>query len=242
MPPIIRPSLFNNNPPQQCRWHLFASASVLEHEAALAIFNASRQALSQRGEFHIVLAGGATPRRVYELLRTMDTDWQKWHVYFGDERCLPVGDAERNSQMAALALLNHVNIPATHIHPIPAELGAEAAANTYAQLLSKVELFDLVLLGLGEDGHTASLFPDHAWGNNQGAPATLAVHDAPKPPVERVSLSAQRLGQTRQLFFIVSGSAKKQAVEDWRKGKLIPAAAISPTDGIDIFIEESLLT
>jgi len=237
MPPIIRPSLFNNNPPQQCRWHLFASASVLEHEAALAIFNASRQALSQRGEFHIVLAGGATPRRVYELLRTMDTDWQKWHVYFGDERCLPVGDAERNSQMAALALLNHVNIPATHIHIIPAEHGAEAAANTYAQILGKVELFDLVLLGLGEDGHTASLFPNHAWGATSAAPAVLAVHDAPKPPSQRVSLSAHRLSQTRQLIFMVSGATKRKAIADWRNGKIIPAAAIAPACGVDVYLE-----
>ena len=195
------------------------TTSSLEYAAAQAIFNASQQAIGQRGAFHIVLAGGTTPRRVYELLKTQDANWKAWHVYFGDERCLPADHAERNSRMAAQAWLDHVNIPARQIHIIPAEQGAEAAASAYAKTLSKVDTFDLVILGLGEDGHTASLFPHHEWGTLPDAPATLAVHDAPKPPPERVSLSARRLSQTRQLLFLVSGATKRQAVIDWRNGK-----------------------
>lgn len=185
----------------------------------------------------MVLAGGTTPRRVYELLRTMDADWQKWHIYFGDERCLPADDTERNSHMAALALLDHVSITTSHIHTIPAEQGAEIAASTYAQILGQVELFDLVLLGLGEDGHTASLFPNHEWGTAPTSPAVLAVNDAPKPPSQRVSLSAHRLSQSRQLIFLVSGASKKKALTDWRSGKTIPAAAIAPACGVDIYLE-----
>lgn len=238
MASIIPPS---NNLRQQCRWHTYPATSSLEYAAAQAIFNAAQQAIRQHGAFHLVLAGGSTPRRVYELLRTMDANWKHWHIYFGDERCLPAAHAERNSHMAEQALLNHVSIPASQIHIIPAEQGAQSAAHAYAQLLNKVELFDLVLLGLGEDGHTASLFPCHDWGTSPSAPATLAVHDAPKPPPERISLSAHRLSQTQQLIYLVSGTAKQQAILDWRSGKEIPAAAIAPECGVDVYLEEGLL-
>jgi 6-phosphogluconolactonase len=239
---IIRPSIIDNNPHQQCRWHAYATTSSLEYAAAQAIFNASQHAISQRGAFHIVLAGGTTPRRVYELLREMHANWHAWHIYFGDERCLPADHAERNSRMAAIAWLGYVCIPASQIHNIHAEQGAEAAASSYAQILGKVDIFDLVILGLGEDGHTASLFPDHDWGTSPDAPATLAVHDAPKPPPQRVSLTAWRLSQTRQLMFLVSGTTKWQAIFDWRNGKDIPAAAISPASGVDVYLDEGLLS
>lgn len=238
---IIRPSIINNNPRQQCRWHSYPTTSALEQAAAQAIFNASQQAISQRGAFHFVLAGGTTPRRVYELLRTMDASWNAWHVYFGDERCLPADHAERNSRMAAQALLDHVGIPARQIHVIPAEQGAAAAASAYEKTLSKIDMFDLVILGLGEDGHTASLFPDHDWGASPGALATLAVDDAPKPPPQRVSLTARRLSQTWQLMFLVSGATKRQAIFAWRNGKDIPAAAIAPASGVDVYLDENLL-
>ncbi len=232
----------HNNTKQQCRWHSYPTTSSLEHAAVLVILNASQHAISQHGEFNIVLAGGTTPRRVYELLRTMDANWKAWHVYFGDERCLPVDHTERNSHMAVQAWLDHVSIPASQIHTIPAEQGAQTAASAYAQTLSKVELFDLVILGLGEDGHTASLFPHHDWEANADSSATLAVLDAPKPPSERVSMSARRLSQTRQLMFLVTGATKQQAILDWRNGVEIPAAAIVPDSGVDIYLEEILLT
>lgn len=225
------------NSKQRCRWHDYGTTAELEQAAAQAISLAAQQAIHQRGAFHIVLAGGATPRRVYELLREADADWAAWHVYFGDERCLPPDHAERNSRMAAMAWLNHVLIPASQIHPIPAEMGAEAAANRYMQKVDGIRLFDMVLLGLGEDGHTASLFPDHEWGTTPNSPAAIAVHDAPKPPPDRVSLSAHRLGGTRQLMFLVTGAAKQQAVRDWRNGLAIPAAAITPANGVDVYLE-----
>ena len=233
--------LLNSNPPQQCRWHAYHSTAELEQAALQAILQAAWQAISLRGAFHIVLAGGTTPRRVYELLRKADADWAAWHVYFGDERCLPRNHAERNSRMAALAWLDHVAIPASQIHLVPAELGAQAAAGIYAQTLAGIELFDLVLLGLGEDGHTASLFPGHDLGNTPGAPAAIAVLDAPKPPPQRVSLSAQRLGAARQVMFLVTGKAKQQAINDWRSGVNIPAAAIAPASGVDVYLEAGLL-
>ena len=99
-----------------------------------------------------------------------------------------------------------------------------------------------MLLGLGEDGHTASLFPGHDWGVTSGSPDTLAVLDASKPPPQRVSLSALRLSRARTVMFMVNGESKRQAVADWRAGKDIPARAITPTAWIDVFVTENLLT
>ena len=233
--------LLTSNPLQQCRWHSFNTTAELEQAATHAILQAALQAISLRGAFHIVLAGGTTPRRVYESLRNADADWAAWHVYFGDERCLPADHVERNSWMAAQAWLNHVAIPLTQIHFIPAEKGAQAAASVYAQTLAGIELFDLVLLGLGEDGHTASLFPGHELGNTADAPAVIVVEGALKYPPQRVSLSAHRLSAARKVIFIVSGAMKQQAVRDWRNGVAIPAATISPTNGVDVYLEAALL-
>jgi 6-phosphogluconolactonase len=227
--------------PVACRWHLYSTITELEAAAVRAIQQAAQQAISLRGRFDIVLAGGTTPRRIYRAMRSTDTDWPSWHVYFGDERCLPPDHAERNSRMAELAWLDHVAIPRAQIHPIPAEKGPEAAAADYTGTLIGVEQFDLVLLGLGEDGHTASLFPGHELGNTPNAPAALAVHDAPKPPAERVSLSANRLGAARRVIFLVTGEHKRRAVTDWRNGASIPAAAITPAGGADVYLEAGLL-
>lgn len=231
----------NINRPQECRWHGFNTTAELEQAAVQAILHSAELAISQRGAFCIALAGGTTPRRVYELLRMQDASWVAWHVYFGDERCLPVDHAERNSRMAALAWLDHVAILPGQIHFISAEMGAERAASQYAQTLEGTGMFDLVLLGLGEDGHTASLFPGHEWGITPSAPATIAVLDAPKPPTQRVSLSAHRLSLAREVIFLVTGEGKRRAISDWRNGVAIPATAITPENGVDIYVEDVML-
>jgi len=226
--------------PQHCRWHTFASVSGLEQAAAQAILDAARRAIADRGAFHVVLAGGGTPRNVYKLLREENATWTAWHIYFSDERCLPPEHAERNSVMAQQAWLNHVAIPRHQIHIIPAELGAQTAADRYTRDLADVDEFDLVLLGLGEDGHTASLFPGLGW--TGATAAALPVHDAPKPPPDRVSLSAQRLSSAREAVFLVSGQSKRRAVNSWRSGMPIPAAAITPKNGVDVYLDAALLT
>ncbi len=222
---------------QSCRWHVLATTDALEQDATARILHAAQQAIARAGAFHLVLAGGSTPRRIYRALAQSAPDWANWHVWFGDERCLPPHDPERNSRMAADAWLDQVPIPPVQIHPIPAELGPVAAANGYAQVLAGLGDFDLVLLGLGEDGHTASLFPGHEWGTEATAPAVLAVFDAPKPPAERVSLSARRLAAARQVLFIVSGTGKQPAVAEWRAGAAIPAAAIAIASGVDVLLD-----
>ena len=231
----------NSADQKPCRWHAVSDAHALQQQALTMILARAARAIRERGQFHLVLAGGNTPRGIYRQLRAAQTDWSAWHLYFGDERCLPPDDPERNSHMAAEAWLRHAAIPESQIHPIPVELGATQGALRYAQTLESVGEFDLVLLGLGEDGHTASLFPGHEWGAAPGAPDVLAIVDAPKPPPERISLSASRLGRTRDVLFLVSGESKHGAVSEWRAGKDIPAAAIMPTAGVDVLVEAALL-
>jgi len=224
------------------RWLAVADVAELERSATQRIIDAAERAIKRRGEFLIVLAGGNTPRGVYRLLRGQDVNLRYWNVYFGDERCLPADDAERNSTMAAIEWLDQVPIPKDQVQPIPAELGASAAALAYAATLRAVGEFDLVLLGLGDDGHTASLFPDHEWGAAPDAPTALAVFNAPKPPPERVSLSAARLSRAREVLFLVAGDAKREAVKRWRVGENIPARSIRPSAGVDVLLESKALS
>jgi 6-phosphogluconolactonase len=210
--------------PVTVRWQVFPDRAALAAHAATLILASARDAIAAHGEFRLVLAGGQTPLAVYTQLATAHADWPRWHWYVGDERCLPAGDAGRNDTAIRHAWLDHIAAPPANIHAIPAELGAQAAARQYATLLTNLGEFDLVLLGLGEDGHTASLFPGRPL--DAGADV-LAVHDAPKPPPERVTLSAARLSRARQVLFLVTGADKRAAVTAWRAGTDIPARAIS---------------
>ena len=221
---------------QLSRWHAFASAEALQGAAAEAVLSAAERALATRGRFDLVLAGGTTPRVIYEKLRSAEADWSGWHIWFGDERCLPVDDAERNSRMAYDAWLSHVAIPAVQIHPIPAELGAMEGAAAYNTQLADVGSFDLVLLGLGEDAHTASLFPGHSWDHSPPM-AAIPVKHAPKPPADRVSLSASRLSDAKEVIFLVTGAGKRHAVAQWRGTPFIPVKAITPAAGVDIYVD-----
>ena len=219
------------------RWKWFKSDAEIKNAARSMIAHAAHAAIQTRGAFHIVLAGGTTPRAVYQTLRDLDTDWASWHIYYGDERALPADHPDRNSKMAHDAWLAHVPIPAQQIHAMPTEQGVEAACQVYAQMLAGTGEFDLVLLGLGEDGHTASLFPAHDWGAAPDAPDVLAIRDAPKPPPERISLSANRLSRTRWLLFLVTGAGKQEAVARWKRGEAIAAASIQCVNGIDVLID-----
>lgn len=223
------------------RWIGVADAAELHRVACKRIVDAAARAIAGRGTFAISLAGGNTPRDVYAMLREARTDWSRWHIYFGDERCAPRTDPERNSRMARDAWLDRVAIPPANIHEIAAELGPGPGAADYTRVLRDLGDFDLVLLGLGEDGHTASLFPGHDWGAARDAPDALAVIDAPKPPPERVSLSASRLSRAREVLFLVAGESKRDAVSKWRSGADIPARAIRPPAGVDVLVEAALL-
>jgi len=223
--------------PQIVRWHVFPSADELRAAFVEFVKGIANGAIARDGSFSVVLAGGQTPRAIYERLKGIETDWSAWCVYFGDERCLPAGDPRRNSTMAESAWLKHVPVPSDQVYRIAAELGARAGAAAYAQALRDVDEFDLVLLGLGEDGHTASLFSSQNFPGTLDDAVALAIEDAPKQPSERVTLSAKRLSRARHVAFVVSGISKRDAVRRWRAGEAIPASRIAPPSGVDVFID-----
>jgi 6-phosphogluconolactonase len=216
------------------RWHVFADGGVLSRAAAEHIGRRAGEAIAKRGKFRIVLAGGGTPEAVYQRLVGLDTDWSCWLIYYGDERCVPANHSERNSLMAARSWLDRVPLPADNIFPIPAEAGAELAARSYANIVRDARPFDLVLLGLGEDGHTASLFPGHV---HDPAELVHAVHEAPKPPPDRVTLGLAALNDTEEVIILVTGMGKRDAVARWRAGADLPVARVRGRHGVDVYID-----
>lgn len=200
----------------------------LSTAVAQRIADMAAQAIAVRGVFHIALAGGETPRRCYEKLRDLAVDWAHVQVYFGDERCLPDGDMQRNDRMASDTLLRHVAIPPDNIHAIPAELGAREAAVRYAAVLADIERLDLALLGMGADGHTASLFPDNP--ATASAAPVVPVFGAPKLPAERVSLGMSTLNAARCKIFLITGAGKREVLEQIASGKLLPAAHVAAAE------------
>jgi 6-phosphogluconolactonase len=217
------------------RWHTLETADQVALAAYEQILKSAEQAIADHGTFKLVLAGGSTPEKVYRLLAHADADWSKWYIYYGDERCLPADHADRNSLMATSAFLEKVAIPDAQIFTIPAELGPEPAAKKYQQIVASALPFDMVLLGMGEDGHTASLFPGH---QHQEEELAHAVYNSPKPPPERVSISAKALSNTQQLIFLITGANKQEAVKNWRSGQDLPVATIVPENPIDIYIDK----
>ncbi len=219
------------------RWHVYTDLDQLIEAVANGIMSEAARAISAAGRFLIVLAGGSTPRPIYARLVELNTPWHQWHIYFGDERCLRTGHPERNDTMIREVWLDKVSIPVDQIHAVPAELGASAGAKSYAQELASLGPFDLTLLGLGEDGHTASLFPGGPLGCQRGAPDVLAVHAAPKPPASRVSMSAARLTRSQSVQLIVTGEEKRAVLARLRDGADMPIRSVNPANGIDLFLD-----
>ncbi|WP_153112043.1 6-phosphogluconolactonase [Propionivibrio limicola] len=211
-------------PPDDIR--VFPDSETVAAEACRFITAQAQAALRQRGIFRLVLAGGSTPKRTYERLAETAQNWCAWEIFWSDERCLPADHPQRNSRMAQDAWLNHVAIPDEQIHPIPAELGAENAATAYARTIRDKQPFDLVILGVGEDGHTASLFAD----TEKYTRPVVAVHDAPYPPPDRVSLGFDTLWASRHQLVIVTGKRKAEPFAAWRHGDDMPIARAARRD------------
>jgi 6-phosphogluconolactonase len=163
----------------------------------------------------LVLTGGTSPKRCYELLSELDLPWGRVSVLFGDERCVPPLDPESNYRMAKESLLDRVH-PAT-VHRIPAELGPDEGANLYAEVVAYAAPFDVVLLGVGEDGHVNSLFPGHE--ALKADTLTVGIHDSPKPPPQRVTMTLEAIRDARLVLIIATGAAKVQAVAMAKRGQ-----------------------
>jgi len=161
------------------------------------------------GGGHIALAGGSTPRRSYEIAAARRSDWSGAEVWWSDERCVPPDDERSNYEMAHEALLARLDVPPRAVHRIRGELTPAEAADDYARELDEREL-DLVLLGLGPDGHTASLFPNSPALNERERPV-VAAEPGLEPFVPRVTFSLPALGRARIIVFLVAGEEKAAA-------------------------------
>lgn len=224
-----------------------ADSGALAAEAARRIVEAAKSAIAARGRFTLVLSGGSTPERTYRLLaqdiwRTQ-IDWSRTWLFFGDERCVPHDDARSNYKMANDSLLKPAQISADHVIAVCTELGAPSAcAADYEVKLRQFfgsEIgpppFDLILLGLGDDGHTASLFPGKVALDEQTAWVTWSTPGVLPPPVDRVTLTFPVLNAAREAMFLASGPGKATIVHEIIEGacevQKHPSCGVQPKDG-----------
>lgn len=197
-------------------------------------------AIATRGVAHVVLTGGTVG---IDLLRSLASsplaaliDWTSVHAWWGDERFVPAGDADRNDLQAQHALLSSVPLPEENIHRMGSSDGfatAEAAAAAYATEVTAhgIPVWDVALFGMGPDGHVASLFPGHPVYLAGDDAESVAVHDSPKPPPTRISLSLASINRARQVWVVAAGEAKADAVaEALRSDSTLPASRVHGVD------------
>lgn len=168
------------------------------------------EAQQARGAAHVSLAGGNTPRRAYQLLAPMLADPENVDWWFGDERCVPADDPDSNFRLVAESLLASGRVPAGRVHRIAGELPPAEAADLYADELRAAPALDVAFLGLGEDGHTASLFPGDASLDVRDRLAVPVV--AAKPPPNRITLTLPVFEAARAVVILATGAGKKDAV------------------------------
>jgi 6-phosphogluconolactonase len=211
-------------------------AEEVAARAADAIATAVASARAIHGVAHFALCGGTTPRRCYQLLGPLLDSWEGVHLWYGDERCVPPEDPEANVRMVREALL----APGATEHRMPGELGPERGAAQYAQELGDT-VMDLTLNGMGPDGHTASLFPDHRL-LDSGAPIA-GISDSPKPPPERITMTLPTLNASHRLMLIVAGEDKAGALAKVLAGpdRGTPASLLD-REKLDVVADEAALS
>ena len=213
------------------RFRVYADAEAVAQAVAEYLHMQIEDCIAVSGQCHVVLPGGTTPARCLEILAEKTLPWQNIHWYPGDERCYPVGHAERNDTMIRDRLFSRQQdadkkIIDKNFHPIPAELGPEQGAETYTRLLDATGKMDIVVLGMGEDGHTASLFPGNAAIDDQAS--AVAVYGAPKPPAERVSVGLNTLKDAGVRIIIATGEGKREVLTKLKQGEVFPVGMVAP--------------
>ena len=232
---------------------VFDDPEHVARAAAARISELARESIEARGAFSLALAGGSTPRRVYELLAGVEfrdaLDWPNVHVFFGDERAVPFDHADSNFRMANEALLSRVPVPERNVHRIEGLGDAVANASDYESEMrglfgddAEWPRLDLVLLGMGDDGHTASLFPETAALEERRA--WVAANWVEKLGAWRVTLTAPTLNAARHVLFLVNGAGKAERLREVLKGERdparLPSQLIRPHDGtLEWFVDRA---
>jgi 6-phosphogluconolactonase len=231
---------------------VFAGASDVARAAALRFIEIAQESIAAHGRFSVALAGGSTPKRIYELLAGEELsdqlDWSKVHIFFGDERCVPPDDAESNYRMANEALLSRVSLPEQNVHRMRGEGDAVANARLYEDELRGFfdgedwPQFDLIMLGMGDDGHTASLFPETRALDVQAAWVT--ANWVEKFDTFRVTLTVPAINHARHVMFIITGASKAERLQEVLYGahepQRLPSQLIQPHEGaLAWFLDEA---
>ena len=238
-----------------------SSLEDLSRAAAEYICEIAERAIKVRGIFTFVLSGGTTPRLLYEDLTkepyASRVDWQHTHLFWGDERCVPPDNPDSNFSLAYETLISKVDVPPANIHRIPARAGSpQAAAEEYEKTLREFfqaaaesdsiisfPSFDLVLLGMGLDGHTASLFPGDAALGEKTSWVVAVEGTSASPPVPRITLTFPVINEAKCVLFLASGSSKLQVLQEILNNPhtvTYPAAQVQPSGKLLWFIDEGL--
>lgn len=251
-------------PPLRRAVDVVPDAASLATRAAEWIVEQVVHAIGRRNRAVLCLSGGTTPKAVFERLADVPfrdrVDWTKVHVFWGDERFVAAGDDASNARMARLALLDHVDIPSAHVYPMPADDGppgdvdavferARVAATLYAttlhafhggaRLVDDRPFFDVVMLGLGEDGHTASLFPGTPALDEHDAWTAAVRTDNATAPV-RITMTYPLLQSAHAVLFLASGAGKRAMVRRVLDGDTtLPAARVRPSGGLVWMLDEA---
>jgi len=205
-------------------WLIFDDKMSLSKALAQEILNIAKKSIFEKDYFSIVLTGGQSTLNLYKILSKADSNWDKWHIYIGDERFLPAGHKDRNDQTINEIWLDNSTIPKKNIHFIKAELGLLEARVEYEDILKRIDKFDIVLLSLGDDGHIASLFPNHIYPEEQ---MVVVERSSPKPPKERISMSYQQLNKSHYIFKLIIGGSKQKAVTLLKQNVNLPITRVN---------------
>jgi 6-phosphogluconolactonase len=223
---------------------IYDDKHTISQHAAEYIMRIARESIDLHGRFTFALTGGTTPGEVYSLLGSepirSQIDWQRVHIFWGDERCVPHNNPESNFYLAQEVLLHNVAIPKSQIHPVPADqIDRDAASQKYAVEMQHVfgtngiPSFDLIHLGMGPEGHTASLFP-HQTSLHEMHRLVIPV-TVPKPPPDRLTFTPPLLNAAKNVLFLVAGSEKADALHAVLEGQYqpdeYPAQIVRPTNG-----------
>ena len=208
---------------------IYPDHETLSQAAANIFVDIATRSIRERGNFSVALSGGSTPQPLYQALkdskRREKLDWENVHLFWGDERCVPKDHQDSNYRMVKDNLLQFISIPAENVHRVPAELDPRMAAFSYEETLRSfftkpLPRFDLVLLGMGKDGHTASLFP-HSAGLNEEERWFIA-NFAPGKETWRLTLTKNAINAARNILVLVAGSSKADMLSEVLEGEYQP--------------------
>lgn len=229
---------------------VFKNADELSEKAATVFCKTAQEAVRDNGRFTVALTGGTSPAKLYELLTRSpykeSIDWDRTYVFWGDERWVPLTDEKSNAKMAFETLLNHVPVPKNHIFPMWSEDEPEDFALKYEEqlrtYLGETPQFDLILLGMGDDGHTASLFP--GTGVLQEQKRLVKAYYLSPQFMYRITLTASCINAAKKIIFLVFGEKKAPALQEVLEGATnpdkYPAQLIKPFDGELIWLADEL--